>query len=136
MCVCDSLNPMFMSFQATMAHPPSHSDLTASPSPSLLDTPTRVWVWLPTGYWGNQTGSHHYQKSVLDIGQVCMCLKPQLLNDYTYHTHVSLIFLSQNDYCMMIEGTLIHHEVFLKAGEHFTCLPFCVLSTPEIRTPH
>lgn len=69
-CDLNSLNSTFMSFQPTMASPPSHSDLTASPSPSLLDTHSRVWVWLPSGYWGNQTGSTHYQKSVLDIGQV------------------------------------------------------------------
>ena len=65
-----SLNETFMSFQEMLPRPPSHSDLTTSRSPSLLDTPIRVWVWLPVGYWGNQTSSTHYQKSVLDIGQV------------------------------------------------------------------
>ena len=68
--LCNSLNSTFMSFQASLARPPSHADLLASPSPSLLDTHTRLWVWLPIGYWGNQTGSQHYQKSVLDIAQV------------------------------------------------------------------
>ena len=67
-----SLNETFMTFQPMLTRPPSHSDLTTSPTPSVLDTHNRVWVWLPVGYWGNQTTRcSNYQKSVLDIGQVC-----------------------------------------------------------------
>ena len=67
-----SLNETFMTFQAMLTRPPSHSDLMTSPTPSVLDTHNRVCVWLPAGYWGNQTNrsSSSYQKSVLDIGQV------------------------------------------------------------------
>lgn len=76
-----SLNETFMTFQPMLIRPPSHSDLTTSPSPSVLDTHNRVWVWLPSGYWGNQTTrSSYYQKSVLDIGQVRPV--PEVTNPY------------------------------------------------------
>lgn len=76
-----SLNETFMTFQPMLTRPPSHSDLTTSPSPSVLDTHNRVWVWLPSSYWGNQTTrSSYYQKSVLDIGQVRPA--PEVTNPY------------------------------------------------------
>ncbi|CAI8021499.1 Villin-1 [Geodia barretti] len=71
-----NLNETFMTFQPMLTRPPSHSDLTTSPTPSVLDTHNRVWVWLPAGYWGNQTTRcSNYQKSVLDIGQVFLVQK-------------------------------------------------------------
>ena len=62
-------NAKASSFEDIPSTPITHHTLTSHTknTPLILDTPTRVFLWLPSSYWERE---EEHQKTVLEIAEV------------------------------------------------------------------